>query len=56
MLTSTIGIKEIIRVFGEIRLSDLTASHGQVLHPKGEAFKRFETEIAQKVFESAKEY
>ena len=55
MLTSTIEMKEIVHVFVDMRLQDLAASHNQFLHPQGVAFKRIETEIAQKVFESAKE-
>ena len=54
MLKSTIEMKNIIRVFVDMRLKDLAASNSQVLHLKGVAFKYTTTEKAQNLFESAK--
>lgn len=55
MLTSTIEMKEIIRVFVDLKLQEIKPPQGQFLHPKGVAFNRIVTEIAQKVFASTKE-
>ena len=56
MLTSTTEMKEIIFVFVDMRLQDLTASHRQFVHLKGLLFKRISIMIAQKDFKSAKEH
>lgn len=54
MLTSTIEMKEIIRVFVDMRLEEIRPLQGKFLHPKGVAFNRLVTEIAQRVFDSTK--
>ena len=46
MLTSTTEMKEIIFVFVDMRLQDLTACHDQILHQNHVVIKRIATEIA----------